>query len=477
MKKNYLLSSMLGAMLVAMPVSADVIGMHTAAAVGEKISIALNEDVKATLTWGNGDTEEIVFTGEELEVVVKHADFTISTDQRVTTLYCPDCQLTGLDLNEAPNLASLVCPNNQLEKLNVGKNSRLVELNCANNKLSSISLNSCDELLSLNVANNSLTSLSTPKLMNLKTLICSNNNLKSLSITSLRDLETLWCQGNEISSILFSSVAKPVQICAFDNQLETLKPAVLEGLSEIWLDNNQFSQLDFSANTTLSTLSASNNKLTLIKLNNEKVSKDKLEVFYVDGNQLMFNSFPSVYNTSRKDSLIAYNIDNQIPYVYDEKLEKLELNTKYDFSELIRKNGWGSNIRPEVVWKDGQGNVLVKNQDYKSFSSNTSFTFLKDFAAVYGEVTSVFYPGATLRFAKMQVGTPTGIEDLVEENALRVSAKAGMLQVSTPVATLVEIYNVSGALLVKENVAAGSYSWTLPAGIYIVNGKKVVLNR
>ena len=469
MKKNYLLSSLFGAMLMAMPVSADVIGMQTAVAVGEKITIALNQDVKATLTWGNGDSEDIVFNGEEVEFVVKDAKLTLTTDQKVTSIFCPDCSLTELDLDQVPFLSSLICPNNQLKSLNVAKNPHLKELNCEHNQLATLVLNTSRDMTSLNVGYNELTSLSLSKVPNLKTLICSNNHLKSLSITNLKEIETLWCQGNNLETISFSSMARPVQICAFDNKLSTLKVSNLEGTKDLWIDNNKFTELDLS-NTPVVTLSASNNDLSLITLSKEE--KDLLEAYYVDGNLLAFNSLPSVINQSTKDSLVAYNVENQRPYVY---AEKLNMNEMYDMTSIIRRNAWGNNTRVKITWKDGDGKVLVKNEDIKI--SGDKFTFLKPFRSVSAEMTSFLYPTETFYMAPMQVVDPTGIEGVEADANLKITTRAGLLQVSVGEATLVRIYNVSGALVVEESVSAGTHSWSLPAGMYVVNGKKVVLSR
>ena len=468
MRKNLLLSSVLACMLMAAPVSADVVGLHTAAPVGEKLSIALNENVQATLAWGDGSTETVVFSGSEVEITVKHSDLTVTTNSSITSLYCPDCSLTAIDLTDVPHLASLICPDNKLTDLNLNKVEKLNELNCEGNQLKSLPLSKCKNLVTLNCSKNELTSLSLPYQTNLKTLICGYNKLRGISISNLRNLETLWCQNNEIGNISFSSAARPAQICAFDNQLASLNTNNLEGAKELWLDNNQLKSLDLSK-TPIYVLSASRNDLREI-LMDKKLAED-LSCFYVDDNELLINSLPSVYNKYKGDSTMHYNISNQRPYVLT---DRINVNEKLVTIDLLRKNGVGYTVRPKVEWVAEDGTVLVKNDDYKE--SNYAYTFLKPFKSVKAQITSEYYPNETFYIANFQVVDPTGIEDVNAENNLKIVAKSGQLQVIAPAETLVQIYNITGAKMVDEIVTAGVHGWNLPVGVYVVNGQKVVLN-
>ena len=466
MRKNYFLASILAGMLLSAPVSADEISMHTSAAIGEKLSIALNENVKATLTWGDGVSEEISFQGDEVQITVKHQDFTLKSDQSITSLYCADCSLTELNVKNAPALQALICSGNQLTDLDLSANSGLKNLDCSGNLLTALTFNKCPELVFINVADNQMDKLYTSSLPDLKTLICSNNKFTSLSLSSQKKLETLWCQGNEITSINIAPTARPVQVCAFDNQLATLKTDALDEVKELWLDNNKLKTLNLSE-THVEVVSVSNNLLTSITWNED--DKESLKAFYADGNELMINSLPTLF---KKDTLITYNIDNQRPY---HLVDQINVGERLDVNDLVRKNAWGYTARPDIVWKDEQGTELKRNEDFKYL--NGVFTFHKPFKSIHAEVTSPLYPGAMMGFADLQVLDPTGIEDVAVNQNLQIVAEAGQIQLTTPVGIMVRIYNVSGNLVVNSSVEAGTSSWNLPAGLYVVNGKKVLLAR
>lgn len=468
MKKNLLLSSILGCMLMAAPASADVIGFRTAAPVGEKLSLALNKNVQATLAWGDGTSEKIGFNGSEVEITVKHADFVLTTSNAITNVYCPNCSLTAIDLTDVPYLTTLICPDNSLSELNLSKAENLYELNCESNNLKSLSLSKCKNLVALNCAKNELTSLALSYQTNLKTLICGYNKLRSVSVSNNKELETLWCQDNEISSIGFSSSARPSQICAFDNQLTSLNAHNLEATKELWLDNNKLTSLDLSQ-TPIEVLSASRNELKRIIMD-KKLAGD-LNSFYADGNELLINSFPSVYNKYKGDSTMNYDISNQRPYVL---VQNININEPLATVDLLRKNGVGYTVRPTVNWVTEDGQLLVKNEDYTE--RNYTFVFLKPFKSVKAQITSEYYPNETFYIANFQVVDPTGIEDVNVANNLKIAAKSGQLQVIAAVESRVLVYTVSGAKMVDEIVAAGVHTWNLPAGVYVVNGQKVVLN-
>ena len=468
MKKNLLLSSVLGCMLMAAPASADVIGMRTAVPVGQTMSIALNQNVKATLAWGDGSNEEILFKGAEVKVTVKHADLTITTDKAVTNLFCPDCALTELDLKEVPHLATLACADNHLEKLDLNETPKLVELNCEGNKLASLLVTKCPMLTTLNCAYNQLSSLNLSSSTNLTTLMCGYNKLTGIYASVAKDLQTVWCQGNNIQTMNFATGANPVQICAFDNEIRNLNPANLAGAKELWLDNNQLSNLDLTE-AEVTVLSASNNKINQILM--EKTKSKALEAFYVDQNELIISSLPNLYSTVADDSIMHYNISNQRPYHFT---DKVNVNEKVDMIDVLRYNAIRTNIRPTVEWITSDGVSLVSKEDYTE--RNYAFTFLKPYKSVGAKVTSKYYPGEVFFIENFQVYDPTGIGEVSNDGNLKISAKAGLLQITVAAQTPIRVYTISGATVINEVVAAGSYAWALPAGVYVVNGHKVVLN-
>lgn len=455
-------------MLLVAPASADVIALRTAAPIGEKLCIALNANVKATLAWGDGTTEQLVFDGTEVEIAVKHSDLTITTEQAVTRLYCPDCSLTEIELKEVPWLASLICDNNNLSQLALQKVPGLVELSCEGNELKSLSLAECKALTYLNCSGNSLSTLSLTNQKKLRTLLCGDNQLKSLSVSGLDDLQALWCQGNELSSVNVSQSARPVQICAFDNQLTSFGGINMEAIQELWLDNNKFKSLDLSKSPIVE-LSASNNELKEILL--DKKLAAGLNCYYVDHNELLFNSLPNLYGRFQEDSLMNYNISDQRPYVLT---DKVNVNEGVKAVDLLRKNAVGYTVRPVVEWFTTEGASLKEGEDYEA--KGFVYTFLKPFKAVYAKMTSDIYPNEVFSIAAFQVVDPTGVEGVEAEGKLQVSVRSGQLQVVAPAEERVRVCAVNGMLVVDEVVAPGMHTWNLPAGIYVVNGRKVVVN-
>lgn len=72
------------------------------------------------------------------------------------------------------------------------------------------------------------------------------------------------------------------------------------------------------------------------------------------------------------------------------------------------------------------------------------------------------------------VKTPSGIQTGRAES-LAVYGAQGVVCVSAPEATTVQVYAVTGQLVREAEVERGTTEITLPAGLYIVNGYKVVV--
>lgn len=70
---------------------------------------------------------------------------------------------------------------------------------------------------------------------------------------------------------------------------------------------------------------------------------------------------------------------------------------------------------------------------------------------------------------------PSGVEDVVEESALKVYGAQGNVVVETENPCQVNVYNVAGALVRSLQVESGRTEIALPQGFYIVNGQKVIV--
>ena len=87
------------------PLHADEVTLTTGLAAGENLTLALNADLALSLTWGNGETEQIVSDGSLISLPVKDAQLTITTTQGdLKRLYVQGNKLTALTLTNAPKL-------------------------------------------------------------------------------------------------------------------------------------------------------------------------------------------------------------------------------------------------------------------------------------------------------------------------------------------------------------------------------------
>ena len=71
---------------------------------------------------------------------------------------------------------------------------------------------------------------------------------------------------------------------------------------------------------------------------------------------------------------------------------------------------------------------------------------------------------------------PTGIVNADEVPDLVISTSSGMLTMASSISQKVDIRNLNGVLVNRISIGAGeTLSVTLPAGIYIVNGTKLIV--
>ena len=71
--------------------------------------------------------------------------------------------------------------------------------------------------------------------------------------------------------------------------------------------------------------------------------------------------------------------------------------------------------------------------------------------------------------------TPSGVDSVAEDNAVSVYGGDGFVSITSGEACGVTVYSISGVLVNEFNAQAGTTVVELPAGFYIVNGKKVVV--
>jgi hypothetical protein len=116
-----------------------------------------------------------------------------------------------------------------------------------------------------------------------------------------------------------------------------------------------------------------------------------------------------------------------------------------------------------------------RDQDY--YNSKFNFTFFKGQPSVYGELSSKAYPDLVIKTDYFAVGKENilvGVENVkAEELSITISQGALVLQSGTPMP--VNVYSTDGKLVWKGEVDVNPLTVSLPKGIYLVNGKKVLL--
>lgn len=453
-----------------MQLRADELHLTTAIPTGENLQIALNADLQAEITWENGDKQTFVSDGSLQTIPVKSASFTIaSITGNITSLYVQGNQLTALDVSGATQLSSIYAADNQLATLDVSKLKELSTLDVQGNSLSELTLTANTALKNLNIADNQITSakLRISSTMRLENFVAANNQLTtSPSAAVLRNTKTLWASNNQLSNIALNNSNTLHSLVVSNNKIGSLTLIKQPELTDLWIDNNAIKTLNLSNGApSLRVVAADHNQLTDITwdvTNNKK----SLKYAYLNDNQLFLGSLPT--RSLLTDIVYAPQAD----YVLE---ERYPLGTAVDLSALLLKNGYETNITTNVKFVDREGNALVKGTDYTD--SRRQYTFKTPHAGLRLEATCATFPNATFYTTRFSVGDVIdAISNVSTASPLTVTTGSGSITVASPTKTAISIVDLKGVVLAKQMVE-GTKTWYLPAGIYIVNGYKVVVSQ
>ncbi len=105
----------------------------------------------------------------------KLGQLTMPRMEELFRLYCMDCQLTGLDVSQCPNIVELKCGENKLTKLDVSHLPKLEQLYANGNQLTEMMLEGTDSLLILDVQQNMFTKLDLSTQKNLHGVFIGDN--------------------------------------------------------------------------------------------------------------------------------------------------------------------------------------------------------------------------------------------------------------------------------------------------------------
>jgi len=467
----------LGAFLLGNPFSliADTVGMRTQLAIGQTMNIAVNNGVKAVLDWGNGNTSEMTFTGLLQEIPVQGDSLQIKTSSPIISFCCSDNQIVTLNLSQARSLEALDCNDNALKRLDLYQNRNLISLNCQRNTIEYLRVKYCTRLQILNCAQNPLKELDLGKnLVKLSTLICAENQLSALDVSSFPKLEQLWCNDNLLESLSLSKNTELKSLYAFGNRLSNLEIDNLSNLTALYVNDNDLSTMELSNLLQLKTISIDHNHLGKVGLSIKM--KNNLKHFYANDNLLAYNSFPTVYSTAGggKDILEKYNVapQNAVSVV-----PAISVGEQLNLSALINKNGWGTTVVHTVTWKYAEGNTDLEEGIDFNVSKKGVYTFLRPLGDVYAEITAPTYPGLTLCTTPVKVMADATAIQNAAESTFRITSQPGMLVVSTDIPVQLNVIALDGRTILSQALSAGTHYRSLPAGIYIVNGRRVLIGR
>lgn len=118
------------------------------------------------------------------------------------SLFCPNNQLTSLDLRANLSLTDLNCNNNQITTLNVDSNILIYQLECGNNQLTNISLINNLNLQFLVCSTNPITNLNLDINTSLIRVVCTNTSINKLNLSSNNLLEQVFCYNNSLLACL-----------------------------------------------------------------------------------------------------------------------------------------------------------------------------------------------------------------------------------------------------------------------------------
>ncbi len=361
----------------------------------------------------------------------------IQADNSITGLCASSQEIRSINFGECTTITRLELPSNVLNNIDVSKLAGLTTLN----------LDKAGSLKVLDLSNNS-------KLEYLNITDC-----KGLEITGLGNcaaLKQLKARNSNIASVLNMSYYPAIEEADLMGcGINDIELSSNKNLRVLYLSDNNLESVDLSAQTELEDLKIARNKLTTLdlsnsaKLNNIEVEENQLAKLMVNNNitgtLCCSNNNLSIAELPELSTMTSYIYAPQNPFAisYDNS-GTLDLSAMY----MCRGINESESISSFYVMKE-DGSGFERGIDYEE--NNGIITFKKPLGKVYVKVENDAFPeltGANASRSEMfEVSTTVGIESITVDydNAI--------------------IYDLSGR----------KAETPVKKGIYIVNGKKVVI--
>ena len=189
----------------------------------------------------------------------------VSQNMALWFLLCESNQLTTLDVSQNTALGFLYCDNNKITTLDVSQNTALTQLNCYNNLLTSLDVSQNTALKGLGCGANLLTSLDVSKNTALTSLACSFNQLTSLDVSQNTALTFLDCHDNQLTSLDVSQNKALTTLSCSSNQLTSLDVSKNTALTSLACYGNQINEAEMG--NLVESLPANNGELRVKDLN------------------------------------------------------------------------------------------------------------------------------------------------------------------------------------------------------------------
>ena len=241
----------------------------------------------------------------------------------LTELNCSYNQLTILNVTQNTALVKLFCDNNQLTGLDVSNNAGLSLIWCQHNQIGTLDISNNTALIYLRMHNNLVSSLDISQNAELYSLACGTNLFTTIDLTANTKIQYLACNNLQLSTLIVSHIPKLRTLLCSDNNLTTINLSMNTELFELFCENNQLTELDLSNNpilvgmkcynnslaylnlqngnnTILTSLDATNNKLSCIDVDDELADHS---AWLVDPDVIFSNNCG--YNTQRGESVMV----------------------------------------------------------------------------------------------------------------------------------------------------------------------------
>lgn len=517
MKKKYLLVSAL-ALLTSLPdatAQSKKVLLTTEGATGTEITLVVNASSQTiTIDWGDGEKKSYNATGGDLLEITGMKQGDVITIEGGSTWYLLDCSaqgITSIDLSEAKSLRSLYARDNSLTTLDLSGMNALTDLSVAGNKIESITYTNATypehDLTAIECIDLSGNRLSGAFVVreqgadathHLQHVNLSGNLFDKAFLTTNTALSTFKCDENRFAKLDLSKCTGISTLLLHDNTLTSLQlPAGAPHMQQMLADGNSLSgSIDLSQSTKLKDISVAGNNLSEVKMPDTKL----LTLNFAD-NSLTLASLPRYapqYVTFRPQSAIDIsqypNMKQKDGMSYMELVVWADRNVApLSLAELtkIGTSGGGKGQIDGIIsffTVDESGNAIELKKgtsstapsDYSATSNK--FSFFTPMEKVYARINGyrvykdhdVYVETTAFAVKESQV---TAIENIGSDEApFTIIATKGHITMSnngTP--RSVAVYTADGKMAWSGMVDTGTRTIILPRGIYIVDGKKIVL--